>query len=198
MGISSLVRALRGPLFALGITGPGLLLPACRREPPSPGAAPGEYVPAGIPGLESCRESVAQSISEERTLSGWCLREGDTLHFVAVGDRPARLEGWPPLSEPGALPRDPAPARPVHALSRYAVELGPPNLLGSRLGWFTSGAGAPLAFVVRDDGVVLPLPPLEGDSAADPRHLADTCEWVAGASLGRDGRRRAAWWRRTC
>ncbi len=180
------------------MAGPGLLLLTCRQEQPNAGAAHGAYVPREIPGLESCRESVAQSISEERTLSGWCLREGDTLHFVAEGDRTARLESWPPPGPPGELPREPAPARPVNALSRYAVELGPPNLLGSRLGWFSSGTGAPLAFVVRDDGLVLPLPPLEGDSAADPRHLADTCEWVAGASLGRDGRRRAAWWRRTC
>lgn len=186
--------------MALVVSGPGVVLLTCRAEPPSPGAVHGEYAPHGIPGLESCRESVARSISEERVLSGWCLRAGDTLHFVAAGARAARLEAWPPPGEPGVLPRDPAPAplRPINALSRYGLELGPPNLLGSRLGWFSDGTGAPQAFVVREDGLVLPLPPLEGDSAADPRHLADTCEWVAGASLGRDGRRRAAWWRRTC
>lgn len=198
--MSSLVRALRGPLVALGVSGPVLLLLTCHQERPSPGAAHGAYVPQGIPGLESCRESLAQSISEERTLSGWCLREGDTLHFVAAGARAARLEDWPPPGESDELQRNATPAEVhrVDALFPYAVELGPPNLLGSRLGWFTGGTGAPMAFVVRDDGLVLPLPPLEGDSAADPRHLADTCEWVAGASLGRDGRRRAAWWRRTC
>ncbi len=92
------------------------------------------------------------------------------------------------------------PARTLlpYTIPEYATELGPPNLLGSTLGRISSGAEAPTAFVVRQDGLVLPLAPLPGDSAADPRYLADTCEWVAGASIARDGRRRAAWWRRTC
>lgn len=197
---SSMVRALGGVLVAIGLSGAGLLLLTARREPPRPGASHGSYVPQEISGLESCRESFAQTISEDRMLSGWCLRGNDTFLFVAAEGQAARLEAGPPPSHVGDLPAPlgPHPVPPVDALSPPGLELGPPNLLGSRLGWFTSWPGAPLAFVVRDDGLVLPLPPLEGDSAADPRHLADTCEWVAGASLGRDGRRRAAWWRRTC